>query len=241
MAGDPVGAQNTLGSALPRLSGTSAQSQAQRLEGAIRFAQSNAAEAARILASASQALARDDRMARETMLMALQAAIWAGPAQTREIAGAARTFPPVPFASASVADLLLEGYSARFTLGYQASVEPFRSAVTALLAEDLDPAVGLRWFALGTAAAGSLWDDQAAFDLSLGENGACRGGVHHPAGRAGFPRGLGMHGRPLPRGRHEVGRPRESRAVRQTPACTSSRWPTCSTETTRRRCPARRP
>jgi DNA-binding CsgD family transcriptional regulator len=166
MAGDPVGAQNTLGGALPRLSGTTAHSQAQRLEGAIRFAQSNAAEAARILASASHALAGDDRMARDTMLMALQAAIWAGPAQTREIARAARAFPPVPLASASVADLLLEGYSARFTLGYQASVEPFRAAVAALLAEDLDPAVGLRWFALGTAAAGSLWDDQAAFDLS---------------------------------------------------------------------------
>jgi DNA-binding CsgD family transcriptional regulator len=166
MAGDPVGAQDTLGGALPRLTGTTVRSQAQRLEGAIRFAQGDAAEAARILASASQALARDDTMARETMLMALQAAIWAGPAQTREIAGAARTFPPVPFASASVADLLLEGYSARFTLGYRASVEPFRAAVTALLADDLDPAEGLRWLALGTAAAGSLWDDQAAFELS---------------------------------------------------------------------------
>ena len=130
-----------------------------------RFAQGDAAEAARILASASQALAGDDRTARDTMLMALQAAIWAGPAQTREIARAARAFPPVSFASASVADLLLEGYSARFTLGYQASVEPFRAAVTALLADDLDPAVGLRWFALGTAAAGSLWDDQATFGL----------------------------------------------------------------------------
>ena len=100
------------------------------------------------------------------MLMALQAAIWAGPAQTREIARAARAFPAVPGASASVADLLLEGYSARFTLGYQASVQPFRAAVAALLADDLDPAVGLRWFALGTAAAGSLWDDQATFELS---------------------------------------------------------------------------
>jgi DNA-binding CsgD family transcriptional regulator len=38
--------------------------------------------------------------------------------------------------------------------------------VTALLADDLDPAVGLRWFSLGTAAAGSLWDDKATFDLS---------------------------------------------------------------------------
>jgi DNA-binding CsgD family transcriptional regulator len=45
-------------------------------------------------------------------------------------------------------------------------VQPFRAAVTALLADDLDPAAGLRWFALGTAAAGSLWDDKAALDLS---------------------------------------------------------------------------
>jgi DNA-binding CsgD family transcriptional regulator len=166
MAGDPAGAQDTLGGALPRLTGVTARCRAQRLEGAIRFAQGNAAGAARILAAAARALTGDDTMARETMLMALQAAIWAGPAQTREIAAAARAFPAVPEASASVADLLLEGYSARFTLGYHASVPPFRAAVAALLADDLDPAVGLRWFALGTAAAGSLWDDQATFDLS---------------------------------------------------------------------------
>jgi DNA-binding NarL/FixJ family response regulator len=166
MGGDPAGAQDTLGGALPRLTGTTARVEAQRLEGAIRFAQGSAAEAARILASAAQAFADDDRMARDTMLMAMQAAIWAGPAQTREIARAARVFPSVPQASASVADLLLDGYSARFTLGYEASVQPFRAAVAALLADDLDPAVGLRWFALGTIAAGSLWDDQAIFDLS---------------------------------------------------------------------------
>jgi DNA-binding CsgD family transcriptional regulator len=166
MAGDPVGAQDMLGGALPRLTHATARVQAQRLEGAIRFAQGNPAEAARILASASQALADDDRMARDTMLLALHAAIWAGPAQTREIARAARAFPRVPAASASVGDLLLEGYTARFTLGYQASVPPFRAAVAALLADDLDPAVGLRWFGLGTAAAGSLWDDQAVLDLS---------------------------------------------------------------------------
>jgi DNA-binding CsgD family transcriptional regulator len=100
------------------------------------------------------------------MLGALEAAIWSGPVLTREIARLARTLPPVSGASPSVSDLLLEGYSARFTLGYQASVQPLRAAVTALLADDLDPAVGLRWFGLGTSAAGSLWDDQAAFDLS---------------------------------------------------------------------------
>jgi DNA-binding CsgD family transcriptional regulator len=166
MAGDPAGAQSVLGGALPRLTSAVARGRARRLEGAIRFAQGNAADAARILASASRALAHDDRMARDTMLEALEAAIWAGPVQTREIARAAAALPRVSGAAPSVSDLLLEGYSARFTLGYQASVRPFRAAVTALLADDLDPAVGLRWFALGAAAAGSLWDDQATFDLS---------------------------------------------------------------------------
>ena len=167
MAGDPAGAQEILDGALPRLTRATGRCRAQRLEGAIRFAQGNAAESARILASASQALVgHDDRMARDTMLLALQAAIWAGPGQTREIAAAARVFPGVPHASASVSDLLLEGFSARFTLGYEASIPPFRAAVTALLADDLDPAVGLRWFALGTSAAGSLWDDHATFELS---------------------------------------------------------------------------
>jgi DNA-binding CsgD family transcriptional regulator len=166
MAGNPVKAQSVLDTAQPRLTTALARGQAQWLEGAIRFARGDAAAAARILADAAQATAHDDRLARDTMLGALEAAIWSGPALTREIARLARAFPPVSGASPSVSDLLLDGYSARFTLGYQASVRPLRAAVTALLADDLDPAVGLRWFALGTAAAGSLWDDRAAFDLS---------------------------------------------------------------------------
>jgi DNA-binding CsgD family transcriptional regulator len=166
MAGDPDGAQHVLDAALPRLTQTTVRGQAQQLGGAIRFAQGDAAGATRVLASAAQAFAHDDRLARDTMLGALEAAIWSGPALTREIARLARDLPPATGTAPSVSDLLLEGYSARFTLGYQASVRPFRAAVTALLAEDLDPAVGLRWFALGTAAAGSLWDDKATFALS---------------------------------------------------------------------------
>ena len=166
MSGDPAGAQSVVDDALPRLTDEVARGRAKRLEGMIRFAQGNATEAARILASASLALGHDDRMARDMMLEALEAAIWAGPAQTREVARVAAALPRVPKASASVSDLLLEGYTARFTLGYEAAVPPFRAAVAALLADDLAPAAGLRWFALGTAAAGSLWDDQATFDLS---------------------------------------------------------------------------
>ncbi|MEV0910607.1 AAA family ATPase [Streptomyces hokutonensis] len=166
MAGDPPEARTVLDNAKPRLTNTVARGFAQSLEGAIRFAQGDAAEAARILAGASRAFEHDDRLARDTMLGALEAAIWSGPVLTREIARLARAFPPVADGSASVSDLLLEGYSARFTLGYGASVQPFRAAVTALLADDLDPAVGLRWFSLGAAAAGSLWDDKATFDIS---------------------------------------------------------------------------
>jgi DNA-binding CsgD family transcriptional regulator len=166
MAGDPVEAQAVLRVAEPRLTNAGARGQAQGLAGAIRFAQGDAAAAARILASAAQAFTHDDRLARDTMLGALEAAIWSGPVLTREIARLARAFPAVSAAAPPVSDLLLEGYSARFTLGYQACVQPLRAAVTALLADDLDPAVGLRWFALGAAAAGSLWDDKATFDLS---------------------------------------------------------------------------
>jgi DNA-binding CsgD family transcriptional regulator len=166
MAGNPVKAQTVLDAAQPRVTSALARSQAQWLGGAVRFARGDAAGAARVLASAAQAFTHDDRLARDTMLGALEAATWSGPELTREIASLARAFLPVPGAPPSVSDLLLEGYSARFTLGYQASVRPLRAAVTALLADDLDPAVGLRWFALGTAAAGSLWDDRATFDLS---------------------------------------------------------------------------
>jgi DNA-binding CsgD family transcriptional regulator len=166
MGGDSVTAQTVLDAALPRLGTVLARGQAQQVEGAIRFAQGDAAAAARILASAAEAFAHDDRLARETMLGALEAAIWSGPVLTREIARLARALPPVSGAAPSVSDLLLEGYSARFTLGYQASVRPLRAAVSALLADDLDPAVGLRWFALGTTAAGSLWDDRATRGLS---------------------------------------------------------------------------
>jgi DNA-binding CsgD family transcriptional regulator len=166
MAGDPVGAQTVLDAARPRLITATARGQAQLLGGAIRFAQGDAAESARILAGAALAFAEDDRLARDTMLSALEAAIWSGPVLTREIARLARAFPPVSGSAPSISDLLLDGYSARFTLGYEASVPPFRAVVSALLADDLDPATGLRWFALGTSAAGSLWDDKATFELA---------------------------------------------------------------------------
>jgi DNA-binding CsgD family transcriptional regulator len=166
IAGDPSRAQSVLEAALPRLTDAAGRGFAQSVQGAIRFAQGDAAEAARILAGAAREFEHDDRLARDAMLGALEAAIWSGPELTGEIARLARAFGPAAGPSPAISDLLLEGYSARFTFGYQASVAPLRAAVAALLAEDLDPAVGLRWFSLGAAAAFGLWDDRAAFDLA---------------------------------------------------------------------------
>jgi DNA-binding CsgD family transcriptional regulator len=163
--GHPEQARELVRAAIPRLTDDVARGLAKRLNGEILFAEGNAAQAAVILADASWAFAPDARLARDTLLEALEAAIWAGPAETREIASAAQALPPAP-SPPTVTDLLLEGYCARLTAGYTASVGPLRAAVAALRADDLDPAVGLRWFWLGIRAAGSLWDEQAVFDLS---------------------------------------------------------------------------
>ena len=138
---------------------------ATRLTGEIRFAVGDAAEAATALADASRKLAPDARLARDTHLEALEAAIWAGPEEAQQIARAAQALPPAS-SPPTVTDLLLEGYCARSTAGYHASLGPLRAAVAALRADDLDPEMGLQWFGLGIPAAGSLWDERAVYDLS---------------------------------------------------------------------------
>jgi DNA-binding CsgD family transcriptional regulator len=164
-AGHAEKARELVRAAMPRLAGDAARGLARRLNGEILFAEGNMAKASAVLADASRALAPDARLARDTALEAMEAAIWAGPAETRKIAQAARALPPAS-SPPTVADLLLEGYCARFTTGYAASVGPLRAAVAALRADELDPVMGLRWFAFGVHAAGSLWDEQALFDLS---------------------------------------------------------------------------
>ena len=75
--------------------------------------------------------------------------------------------PPPPGGSRPrVSDLLLAGYRARYTVGYEAAAQPLRGALDKLRATNLDPDVGMRWFELGATAAGSLWDDSAMIDIS---------------------------------------------------------------------------
>ena len=165
-AGNPTTAREVIDQALPRLTDDHTRGLAQRLEGAILFATGRPSEAVPVLAEASRTLASDESLARHTMLEAYEAAIWAGPGETQEMARTVTSFPP-PEGEPTVGDSLREGFGARFTVGYDAGVGSLRLAIAALRADDLDPAEGLRWFSLGIIAAGSLWDDRALLDLSV--------------------------------------------------------------------------
>jgi hypothetical protein len=88
-----------------------------RLEGAIRFADGRGGETPSLLIDAAAALRDVDRpLARETLLEALQAAIWAGQLTTGatvyDVAEAARV-TPVAEGPESTATLVLPGYIER--------------------------------------------------------------------------------------------------------------------------------
>ena len=165
--GHPGIARHVADAARPRLPDDSTRGRARLVSGESLFAQGRGAEAADVLADASAALAASDpAAATDALLSAVNAAIWAGPAETARIAQKAVPPRSADRSKPRVSDLLLAGYRARVTTGYGAAVAPLRDALRELRAADLDPDVGLRWFGLAAAAAGSLWDDQALADIS---------------------------------------------------------------------------
>ncbi len=171
IAGQPVRAGALLEEATPLLADPLARAQGRRLHGTIRFALGQAGEAAPVLLEAARALAPTDvRGARETLLEAVQAALFAGwsasQAVLAEIARAARDIPATGGSEASAADLLLDGFAARAAAGYPAAVPLFRRAIAILRADDLTPADGLRLLGLGGIATTELWDEQAQHALA---------------------------------------------------------------------------
>ena len=165
-SGQPDAAHDLVHAVLPRLTDPRERAQAARLAGELLFAQGHAAESAQVLASAARSLAGlDQGAAREAMAAAMRASIWAGPLQARQMAAAATAFPRPDRSQAGVADLLLEGYAARFTSGYAAATRPLRAAVGRLQSVDLEPVAGLQWYGMGSLAAATLWDD-SALDLT---------------------------------------------------------------------------
>ncbi len=149
--------------ALPRLTAVGPRGEADAVIGDALFAQGRDVEAAEALADAA-ALATDPPASADALMAALNAAIWAGPAEASKIAMIPPSSPPGT--PPTVSDLLLAGYRARITRDYAAGVAPLRGALEALRAEDLEPETGVKWFERGAVAAASLWDDEAMLDIT---------------------------------------------------------------------------
>jgi DNA-binding CsgD family transcriptional regulator len=145
--------------------------EAQHLRGQIALEQRRGYEAARLLVGAARRLEPlDARLARETHLQALGAAIWASepeqPGFLTEIAATTRTAPSGP-EPPRAEDLLLDALAIRLIEGHTAAVPTLARAQRAMLAlnpgADIDVGrylwlVGLR---AGGIVAGELWDDDA--------------------------------------------------------------------------------
>jgi DNA-binding CsgD family transcriptional regulator len=148
----------------------------QHLRGLIALEQRRGHEAARLLVGAARRLEPlDARLARETHLQALGAAIWTGeseqPGILREIAAAARTAPDSP-EPPRAEDVLLDAFASRLIEGHAAAVPTLARALRQMLA--LNPGTDLdvgRWLWLagmraGGIVAGELWDDDARHTLA---------------------------------------------------------------------------
>jgi DNA-binding CsgD family transcriptional regulator len=140
----------------------------ERLRGEIAFATSRGSDAPPLLIRAAKRLEPlDPRRARDTHLLALQAAMFAGRLGrgqgVREAAEAARAAPPAPGPPRAV-DLILAALATLFTEGWAAGVPLMRQALVALEKED-----ELRWLGLAWSIASHLLDDDAAYAVATRE------------------------------------------------------------------------
>jgi DNA-binding CsgD family transcriptional regulator len=132
------------------------------LRGQIAFASSRGRDAPPLLLTAARQFERlDVRLARETYLDALAAAMFAGRlghgGGMREVAEAARAAAPTPGPPRGP-DLLLDGLALLICEGYSAAAPVLRQAVSAFRGMDVSREEGLRWLWLACHAAGMVWD-----------------------------------------------------------------------------------
>jgi DNA-binding CsgD family transcriptional regulator len=144
------------------------RARAELLRGQIAFASRRGSDAPPLLLKAAKSLEPlDVRLARETYLEALFAALFAGRLAlgggAREVAEAARAAPPPPGA-ARAPDLLLDGLALVITEGYPAGAPMLKQAVSAFRSMDVSREEGLRWGWQADRSAGLLWD-YANWDL----------------------------------------------------------------------------
>jgi DNA-binding CsgD family transcriptional regulator/tetratricopeptide (TPR) repeat protein len=150
-------AQALLDQSVPHLVEPGARAQALRMEGVIRFADGRGGDTPSLFFDAAMALRDVDAgLARETLLEAFEAAMWAGRltsgTTTTDVANAALTIP-APEDDRETASLILTGYTERLTAGYPRGVEGWRRGAGVALGEVAGEAnlqtLGMLWNATG--------------------------------------------------------------------------------------------
>ncbi|HWN60978.1 MAG TPA: LuxR C-terminal-related transcriptional regulator, partial [Streptosporangiaceae bacterium] len=138
------------------------RAQAALLHGQIAFASFRGRDAETLLLTAARLFEPlDARLARETYLDALSAALFAGrrppDGGLREAGETARAAPPSP-RPARAPDLLLDGLASLATDGYPAGARVLKQAVSAFRSDEVSREEGLRWLWQASYAAELVWD-----------------------------------------------------------------------------------
>ena len=172
MAGAPDRAQALLDEAIPELKDPLQRAVARSLDGGVRVALGQGGQTPSILLQAARSLRPFDiRLARQTLLGALEGAMYIHPATTgpvlREIAGEAMALPRPRQTPARPVDFLLDGYAALITIGYPGGTPLLRQAIRSMTNGELDATDGLRWLGLVSLAAQSLFDDAAVHAVAI--------------------------------------------------------------------------
>jgi DNA-binding CsgD family transcriptional regulator len=146
------------------------RAQANLLRGQITFASRRGSDAPPMLLKAARRFEPFDvRLARDTYLEALSAALFAGRLAfgggVLEVARAARAAPRPP-PPARAPDLLLDGLAVLITDGYPAGVPPLKRALSAFRDEDISMREQVRWLWVACHAAIVVWDYETWHALS---------------------------------------------------------------------------
>ena len=141
------------------------------LRGQMAFSAGNSSDTPRLLIDAARRFeALDTRLARETYLEALSAALLGHRTSqigTLEIARAARGATAAPPSDSRAPDLLLEGMATLITDGYETGVPAVRRALSVFRDGDLPIGEQLRWLFVATRCAIDIWDDESWQDLAI--------------------------------------------------------------------------
>jgi DNA-binding CsgD family transcriptional regulator len=141
------------------------------LRGQMAFSAGNSSDTPRLLMDAARRFeALDTRLARETYLEALSAALLGHRTSqigTLEIARAARGAAAAPPSDSRAPDLLLKGMATLITDGYETGVPAVQRALSVFRDGDLPIGEQLRWLFVATRCAIDIWDDESWRDLAI--------------------------------------------------------------------------